>query len=110
VSLIDDLRLSITADEFSKLNFEKIDKFNFDLLGEMSECLHDDENIIDTLNRLKFIIDPKSDIDISIVIMNLCFLVVTEVLEKMKDRNPDAILNKCSVFKAILAYHQMAKK
>jgi len=105
MSLTDDFRKSITAKDLGLLNIEKLDKFNFDLLSELSECLDNDENIVDILNRMKFIIDTKKDIDISIIITNLCFLVITEILEKRKINKPDDLYSICSLTQALFRYH-----
>jgi len=110
MSLTDDFRKSITAKDLGKLNVEKLDKFNFDLLGELSECLHNDENIVDTINRMKFIIDTKKDIEISVIVTNLCFLVITEILEKMKSNKPDDIYATCSLTQALFRYHKVLEK
>jgi hypothetical protein len=110
MSLTDDFRKSITAKDLGKVDIEKLDKFNFDLLGEMSECLHHGENLVDTLNRMKFIIDTKKDIDISLITANFCFLVITEILEKMNNIKPDDLYNTCSLTQALFKYHKVLEQ
>jgi hypothetical protein len=110
MSLTADFRKSITAKDLENLNVEKLDTFNFDLLGELAECLKNDENIVDTINRIKFIIDTKKDIEISIIVANLCFLVITEILEKRKINDPDDLYDTCSLTQVLFKYHRVLEK
>ena len=107
MSLTSEFRKSITAKDLTNLDIEKLDKFNFDLLGELSECLSKEENVVDTLNRMKFLLDTKKDLEMSVIVLNLCFLVVTEIVDKMKVKDPDDIDNKCSLVKTIFQYYKV---